>query len=1112
MATKKGKSDGLVGKKAKPTPKPEKEIGMDTDDKFISAVLAGVDSSQVDLQTLDNFGSTSQARESIYSLIDTMSQDDRVSAVLETYAEDATETNEKGSVIWCESSDSPVADYVSNLLDQLNVDKHAYEWTYTLCKYGDVYLRLYRESDYGNDPVFGFGRKDGKGKLNESSRADEAVSVSIPGANDRYVPYVEMVPNPGEMFELTKFGKTVGYIQAPVMVQNHDDYDRLSSTFFTYRMDRGDVSVYGATDFVHAYLNNDNTTRVPEEVEIFHGDGDSKTVDGTYRVRKGQSLLYNEFRVWRELSLMENTVLLNRITKSALTRILQIEVGDMPQYKVKAVMDFIKSKLEQKTAVSAGQSIQEYTNPGPVENIIYLPTHGGQGAVSAQTLGGDYDPKQLTDLNYFLDKFYGALRVPKQYFSCLRGDTQIALLDGTAHPISEMYEHAEDFVGKGIMACDVDGKLVPTRISEVLLTKPEATFLRIHLDNGEYVDVTEDHRMMLRDGTFVFAKDIKEGDSLMPYYERMNEDGRKEVLDNKEGKYRLQYRVVAESKFDDIPKTNNIHHTDCNKLNDDFDNLENLTWKEHCERHLIDLHHSNRKHYEERRNNGEKANRHVGSKMITNGTEYRYLQKGKEMPDGFWVEGKKKPEGFGETLRRIRTGHVRTEAEKEHYRQTCQKRYGCNHPILTAEQKAASLAKRRITEAKKKEEEVKRQRMEKSAAVKKAYEREDVQRHYRESLVNRHGESRIRKEYMLRCPTCGKVFVKKLFPCEYEAYLKQEKFVFCSEACRSKMFGKGKLNASMKLYHQCGCDLSLYDERQRGNDSLFKASTLKEKLDMLHDYVPEVNHKVTKVEKLDVVEPAYDINVEASCHTFALPCGIFVHNCTDDSTGFNGGSSLSIISSRYGKAVKRIQNAVCQMVSDLVNIFLIDRGLDAYVGKFTIRMQAPITQEELDRRDNMRNRMAVMTDVMSQVDNVVTDDVIKAKISKSLLSQIVADPDVISLLQEQIDSLEAAKKAEEPAPEGGEGPEKGEGGKAAEGNRDGGSASRGALDDFGASLGYGAEGGPEPGEEAQEAPSAAQGPEPQAATEAEPEAESGAEDSYLPSPGELGIDLTGGIE
>lgn len=827
-------SPELAGKKAKPVPKSSPEIGMDTDDGFVNALLAMADSSQVDLGTFDNFGSTSQARESIYSLIDTMAQDDRVSAVLETYAEDVTDANEGGQIVWCESSDANVGKYVARLIDELNVDKHIYEWAYSLCKYGDAYLRLYRESDYGSDPVFSKAKRE-RGSLNESAGAkNESILVTVPEANDRYVHYVELVSNPAEMFELTKFGKTVGYIKAPVLVQNHGDYSMLNSAFLTYSLNRGDINVYGATDFVHASLSSNNAARVPEEVEIFQGEGEGKTSSGTYSVRKGQSLLYNEFRIWRELSLMENTVLLNRITKSALTRILQIEVGDMPDYKVKAVMDFIKSKLEQKTALEVGKSIQEYTNPGPVENIIYVPTHGGQGAISAQTIGGDYDPKTLTDLDYFLDKFYGGLRVPKQYFGCLRGDTPITLLDGTTHSIREMYENSQIFIGKGIMACDVDGKLVPTRISEVLLTKPEATFLRIHLDNGEYVDVTEDHRMMLRDGTFVFAKDIKEGDSLMPYYERMNEDGRKEVLDNKEGKYRLQYRVVAESKFDDIPKTNNIHHTDCNKLNDDFDNLEKLK------------------------------------------------------------------------------------------------------------------------------------------------------------------------------------------------------------------------------------------------------------------YVPEVNNKVIGIENLDVIEPAYDINVEDSCHTFALPCGIFVHNCTDDSTGFNGGTSLSIISSRYGKAVKRIQNSLCQMVTDLVNILLLDSGLDDYVNKFTIRMQPPITQEELDRRENMRNRMGVMNDVMSQVDSIVTDDVIKAKIAKSLLSQVVTDPEVIDLIQEQIDKAEAEAEAEE-----GKGAEEGDG-KAERGGSpeaEPPSAKEDALDDFGASMGFGGE--PETGE----------GP----AQEPEPTSGEG-EDSFLPSPEDLGVDLTGSGE
>lgn len=630
---KEANASGIIGKKAKPVPKPDKEIGMDADDRFIKSLVDGTISSSVDLNAINNFGSTAQARESVYSLIDTMAQDDRVSAVLETYAEDATDTNENGNVVWCESHNATVAKYITNLLDSLNIDKHAYEWMYSFCKYGDLYLRLYRKSDYDSDPIFGYDA-EGRKRLSES-RMEEEIRVSIPGPGDEYAEYVEMVPNPGEMFELTKFGKTVGYIQAPTYVQKQSNYDKITS-YYTYSLDRGDVTVYGATDFVHATLSNDNTTRTPEEVEIFRNSGkdNEKVVDGKYVVRKGQSLLYNLFRVWRELSLMENTVLLNRITKSALTRILQVEVGDMPDYKVKAVLDFFKNKLEQKTALDSGNSIQEYTNPGPIENIIYTPVHNGQGMLSAQTIGGDYDPKQLTDLNYFLDKFYGGFRVPKQYFSS-----------------------------------------------------------------------------------------------------------------------------------------------------------------------------------------------------------------------------------------------------------------------------------------------------------------------------------------------------------------------------------------------------------------------------------------------------------------------------TDDSTGFNGGTSLSIISSRYGKAVKRIQNSFCQMITDLINILLLDRGLDDYVNKFSIRMQAPITQEELDRRDNARNRMGVVTDIMNQLDGVISDDVIKAKLVKALISQTVSDPEVTNLIQEQITKLESDRKADSKEEEGAEG---GESQIKKESTASKASESGQGPDNLAMSLGY------DTGSEEEIS-------EPSPAPEKESEETVGeTEDSYLPSPNELGVDLTGG--
>ena len=74
-----------------------------------------------------------------------------LSYVLETYAEDATETNDQGQIVWAESGDANIAKYINFLLENLNVDKNVFAWCYSLCKYGDVYIRLFKKSEIEDD-------------------------------------------------------------------------------------------------------------------------------------------------------------------------------------------------------------------------------------------------------------------------------------------------------------------------------------------------------------------------------------------------------------------------------------------------------------------------------------------------------------------------------------------------------------------------------------------------------------------------------------------------------------------------------------------------------------------------------------------------------------------------------------------------------------------------------------------------------------------------------------------------------------------------------------------------------------------------------------------------
>jgi len=133
-------------------------------------------------------------------------------------------------------------------------------------------------------------------------------------------------------------------------------------------------------------------------------------------------------------------------------------------------------------------------------------------------------------------------------------------------------------------------------------------------------------------------------------------------------------------------------------------------------------------------------------------------------------------------------------------------------------------------------------------------------------------------------------------------------------------------------------------------------------------------------------------------------------------------------------------------------------------------MQAPVTQEELDRRDNKRNKVGVINDIMQQLGEI-QNPIIKLKILKSLLADSLTDVEVISLLQQQIDELEVLGIKE--TEEGEEQPEP--------------------------QLSTPVE-SPEP--------VVPETPEEETQPEEAPEAPAEDEESYLPSAEELGVDLT----
>jgi deoxycytidine triphosphate deaminase len=103
------------------------------------------------------------------------------------------------------------------------------------------------------------------------------------------------------------------------------------------------------------------------------------------------------------------------------------------------------------------------------------------------------------------------------YARCFRGDTRVALVDGSAPTLEEMARRSDD--GETFWGYSVGpyGRIIVTHLEAPRYIGRDS-LLEVQLDNGERIHCTPDHLFLSRDGIMRAADDLRTGDSLMPLY------------------------------------------------------------------------------------------------------------------------------------------------------------------------------------------------------------------------------------------------------------------------------------------------------------------------------------------------------------------------------------------------------------------------------------------------------------------------------------------------------------------------------------------------------------------------------------------------------------------
>lgn len=131
----------------------------------------------------------------------------------------------------------------------------------------------------------------------------------------------------------------------------------------------------------------------------------------------GKSILESIFTVIEELKMMEQSLLIARITRAPERRIYNVNVGQAQGEKGIAYAREIVSRLKKKRILDASNNkdLELMTDiMGSVEDIV-IPKRIGEEPSTVDTLAQLNDPGQLADIEFIRDRLFAGIGIPRQY-------------------------------------------------------------------------------------------------------------------------------------------------------------------------------------------------------------------------------------------------------------------------------------------------------------------------------------------------------------------------------------------------------------------------------------------------------------------------------------------------------------------------------------------------------------------------------------------------------------------------------------------------------------------------------------------------------------------------
>lgn len=130
----------------------------------------------------------------------------------------------------------------------------------------------------------------------------------------------------------------------------------------------------------------------------------------------GSSVLESSRRIWRQLILIEDAMLVYRIIRAPERRVFKIDVGNVPPENVAEYLEQAKTSLKREPVINRDNGrVDLRYNPLSVDEDYFIPVRGSDSGTDITSLTGGQNTSAIEDVEYIQKKLFAALKIPKAY-------------------------------------------------------------------------------------------------------------------------------------------------------------------------------------------------------------------------------------------------------------------------------------------------------------------------------------------------------------------------------------------------------------------------------------------------------------------------------------------------------------------------------------------------------------------------------------------------------------------------------------------------------------------------------------------------------------------------